>query len=88
LDSPSEAIERHDECRLQVRFPLRKKLHEQCMARPANCLHYKPRGEIGRMNQTGIYEVLTAALPCLQLFSVPAECQLHHPALLSGTTSA
>lgn len=47
-------------CRIlhsQVRLPLRKKLHEQCEARPEKCMHYKPRGEIGRMNQTRIYEV-------------------------------
>ena len=53
-----------------MRFPLRKKLHEQCMARPSKCLHYKPRGEIGRMNQTGIYEVPThAALPAPECYA-------------------
>ena len=54
-----------------MRFPLRKKLHEQCMARPAKCLHYKPRGEIGRMNQTGIYEVPTrrATLPAPECYA-------------------
>lgn len=44
---------------LQVRFPLRKALHEHCEARPKKCLHYSPRGTIGRMNQTKIYEVRT-----------------------------
>lgn len=52
---------------LRVRFPLRQTLSDQCAAKgPPGCIHYNPRGNIGQMNQTAIYEATHSAWFCLQ----------------------
>ena len=58
----------------QVRFPLREKLYEQCKAKEPWCIHHEPRGNIGKFNQSLIYEVRTS----LVLFSQSAS---HSPTL-------
>mmetsp|Transcript_17054 Transcript_17054/g.50910 ORF Transcript_17054/g.50910 Transcript_17054/m.50910 type:complete len:629 (+) Transcript_17054:196-2082(+) len=52
---------------LRVRFPLRETLAEQCQTKgDPDCLHFNPRGNIGQMNQSEIYEVTHSAWFCLQ----------------------